>query len=65
MVAGQPGPRPYWSIGAHLILIRAITKDGQILIANPAPTGPDDNTRQWPVGDILNGGTFGGVVFTK
>jgi hypothetical protein len=65
MVAGQPGPRPYWSIGAHFILIRAITKDGQILIANPAPTGPDDNTRQWPVGDILNGGTFGGVVFTK
>lgn len=65
MVAGQPGPRPYWTIGAHFILIRAITQDGKILIANPAPTGPDDNARQWEAGDILNGGTFGGVVFTK
>lgn len=65
MVAGQPGPRPYWRIGAHFILIRAITKEGKILIANPAPTGADDNTREWDAGDILNGGTFGGVVFTK
>lgn len=65
MVAGQPGPRPYWRIGAHFILIRAITEDGKILIANPAPTGADDNTKAWDAGDILNGGTFGGVVFTK
>lgn len=65
MVAGQPGPRPYWTIGAHFILIRAITPEGNILIANSSPTGPDDNTRQWEVGDILNSNTFGGVVYTK
>ena len=64
MVAGYPGPRPYWDIGNHFIVIRAMTPDGQFLIANPAPTGPDDNTRQWSAGDILDN-TFGGVVFTK
>lgn len=64
MVAGN-GPRPYYGSAAHFILIRAITADGQIKIANPAPTGPDDNTRLWNAGDIINSNTFGGVAFTK
>lgn len=64
MVAGY-GPRPYYGSTAHFILIRAITADGHVLIANPAPTGPDDNTKLWNSGDIINGNTFGGVAFTK
>jgi len=66
MVAGQAGsPRPFYQSGAHFILIRSITPDGKILIANPAPTGPDDNSKQWDAGDIVNGNLFGGVAITK
>lgn len=64
MVAGY-GPRPYYGSTAHFILIRSITADGHMLIANPAPLGQDDNSKLWNSGDIINGNTFGGVAFTK
>jgi hypothetical protein len=64
MVAGY-GANPYYGDAAHFILIRAIDADGKILIANPAPHNAEENTRHWDAGDIINGSTFGGVVFTK
>lgn len=68
MVAGY-GAAPYYGQTAHFILIRAITADGHILIANPAPidksTTTGDNVKQWNSGDIINGNTFGGIAITK